>query len=451
MRRQLTVKRDDEGSILYAVVIVMILTMTLASMLLFVESGVNKARVDQSRTNAFQFANAGIDQALYRLDRKDLPTSTQNTSTGRFEVLGTNATGVSRFRETFRDGTDEFVIEAQQQPEGQTAFWKVRATGTDTSGRKRQAIATATAVPLVINGFFTINRFDLRGAQADTPKAYRSSSCIDPTTMTNEHCNLNPIPGWMATNSDVLLSDSTADDILSRIEGFRMYGRATQREAEENCRVVGGSRSDRCHMFTKVEAVTERLKTVVPDNEGIGCFPQAPDGRLGRDGQTTVVAPGDYWCPELHVRGRIDVGPAVAGRTDVRVWIDRNFTMAGTGSNRAVVNKANYPRRFQVYFPMQCGARPCTKTEQEQELGQPSATSTICKSEFWGLLYTPGLKIDCGGSSQPRIFGAVVANLHNSGGNHFNFTWDVDLVSQLHNEHFVIKGWRECPARLTDC
>lgn len=430
VHRPAGLRRDEEGSIILAVLVILVVTLSLVGTLAMTDAGLRSARADQDRTNAFQFANAGVDQATYRIDQRDI------TPSGSYVPTITSA-GVIAFTDSVLCQPSDtsclpgsrFDVSAAQDPPGQSTFWTVRSTGTDPSGKKRLAIATVGATPVFENGFFTTQRFDLRGTQ-DTPVAYRSSLCPNPpATPLAPGCDVSsPVPGRLGTNADFVMSNATITEFIARWEGFNMYGRASQAEADLAC--YGG----RCGTAPRVAAITERYPTAVrpPPASAVtrGC--PWPGGNLGSTGLTTTVAPGDYLCVNLNLRGTVNV----SGTGNVRIWVTDTLTMGGSSSDLAVINRGQRPQRFQIVYP---------------ETAPGSANSTICNAEVWALLDTPGLKVDCNGSHQPLIYGAVKAEMHDAGGNHFDFHWDLDSRSAIDDGKYVVRNWRECPPGTTDC
>lgn len=426
-------RKDEGGSVIIALTVIFIVTMALTATLSVVDNGLTTARTDQDRTNAFQFANAGVDQATFRIDQRDITPSSSYLPT-------VTAAGLTGFSESLEcpTGADSclpgsrFDVTAVQDPPGQDTFWTVRSLGTDPSGKQRLAIATVAATPVFQNGFFTTQRFDLRGEQV-TPVAYYSSQCPDPTVnLAAPGCDISwPVPGRLGTNADFVMSDATIEEMIDRWEGFNMYGRASQSEADQACY------NGRCGTAPKVQAITERYDTSIrpaPASAVAGGCPWA-GGTVGASGTTTTIAPGDYMCTSLNLRGTVNV----SGTGNVRIWVTDDLTM-GTGvtpADRAVINRGQRPQRFQLYYP---------------EDAPGSENSSICNAEVWGMLQTPGLEVQCSGTHQPTMFGAVVANMHDAGGNHFDFHWDLDTRSSLHDGKYVVRNWRECPPGTTvDC
>lgn len=404
------VRPDDQGSVIMAMIVVMVSTFAILGTLVAVTNGLDLARNDQDRTNAFQHANAGIDQAMYRLDTDRLPTTASGTYVPT--VVGGKVTA---FTESVSVGASSFEVIATQDPPGQSTKWKVRSVGTDASGRRRQAIATISATPIFQNGFFTDRTFYLTGNQ-DTPVAYDSATC--PQAFTS--CELpSPVPGRLGTNATFEGSTATTGAFVAKWDGFNMYGRADQVAADAACD------TGRCGTAPKVAAIPNRLAIRVPPVPAPNSGCPWPAGTIGLPGVTTTITPGDYVCTNVNLQGTVVVG----GTGRVRLWVTGAFS-AAAGS---VVNRAQQTKRFQVY--------------QNQAPGGGS----ICDAEIWGLLYTPGLEINCNGSHQPKMYGAVVANLHGGTGNHFDFHWDIDSMYSVNDGLFVIKNWRECPPSQTDC
>ncbi len=398
LRRPHAQRPDDEaGSVMIVVIVMLVVGLLVTAVLVQVEGSLNLARTDQNRTNAFHHANAGVDQALYRIQNSDF-TGAQATPGG--------------FTETVTSGTSRFDVVADKRSD---RVWEVRSIGTDPSGRRRQAVATVAARSLFENGFFTLQNFNLTGTQG-TPVAYRSSVC--PAADCSEP---TPVPGYLGTNAAITGSDATAAEFVARWGGFNMYGRSNQADADANCF------DNDCGTAPKVQAITNRLEVVVPPAPSTAT-PCPNGGNIGRRGQITTIPPGDYTCENLNLQGTVNIADTTG---TVRFWATRTFTV-GDG---AVVNQYQRTPRFQVYFPEQSA----------------STSSSICNSEIWALLLTPGLTVDCTGGHQPNIYGAVVAKLHDGRGNHFQFHWDMDAVDAVHDKKYVVRNWRECPPDAATC
>lgn len=414
-RKLLARRRSDEsGSIVMVVMIAFVVSVGLVAVLLQVNGALELTRTDQNRTNAFQFANAGVDQALYRIDSETMPAAAAGAYTPT--VTAGEVTG---FTDNLASGSSDFQVQASQSPAGQDRTWRVRSVGTDTSGRQRVAIATLEASPLFVNGFFTMVDFHLTGNQ-DSPVAYDSRTC--PTA--SPSCQLpTPIDGSLGTNAEIVGSSATTASFVASWAGFNMYGRATQAAANQACD------TGRCGTAPTVRAITNQYDPYDRMPTAPSAAQPCPNGgNLG----TITLAPGDYVCDDLNITGTVTVAGTVG---NVRIWADDSFNASST----AVVNRHQRTSRFQVYF-----GKPPPATA-------PSAGSSICGAEIWGVLYTPWLQIACSGSHQPKIFGAVIAQFHGGTGNHFDFHWDIATQSDVHDGHYVVRDWRECPVNVTDC
>jgi hypothetical protein len=400
---------DERGSIPIVMMVIMVLTLALGTSMLAVNGGLELTRNDQNRTNAFQFANGGVDQALYRIDSDNVPL----VASGSY-VPTVSGGRVLSFTDAVSVGGSAFAIVATKTPATQDRVWQVRSTGTDPSGRQRLAIATVEASSLFSEGFFTVQQFTLTGSQT-SPIAYRSSVC--PTAAPS--CQLPlPVPGVLGTNATISAASETYSDFVSSWTGFRMYGRATQSAADEAC---GGSQL-RCGTAPKVTAVTDQKQISPVPKPGTGMQPCPSGGNINN----VAVAPGDYECNDLTFSGTI----TVSGTGKARFWVDGNIVFAA-GS---VVNQNQSPSRLQVL-----------QTPQSVPGGN------ICDAQVWALLYTPSLRIDCTGDHQPEMWGAVVADVHEGTGAHFLFHWDIDATDVMGETKYVVKNWRECPPGATDC
>lgn len=409
--------REEAGSVIVALIVIVVVAMGLVAVFANVNSSFNLTRVDQDRTNAFQLANAGMDQAVYRIDTKTLPL----VASGTYQPLFLDSVYIG-YQEILTVGGSTFLIEANKTPADQDRVWTVRATGTDASGRKRRVVATVGADSLFRDAFVTNVGFSLTGNQT-SPEAYRSSVCLDPRGRSDSPCvSTYPLPGRLATNGTFSGSAATAEVLKQRWEGFNMYGRTNQADADAACM------SGACGTAPKVAAITNRRIFDVPPAPQ-GALPCPNGGNIGTNNEITTMQPGDYTCERVNLKGTIVVGDTGT----VRIWATKSFS----ASPAAVINRAQVPARFQVYFP-----------PQQSEVGN---SSSICNTEIWALLYTPGLSIDCNGSNQPEIFGAVVAKEYKGTGSHFGFHWDIDSVNATGSEKYVIRDWRECPATVADC
>lgn len=400
--------RDERGSVLMAVLATTVGAFALIAVGNAVNGGLSTARADQNRINAFQHANAGIDLALYRIDKGDF--------TGPSLVAITDG-----FRDTVTVGDSTFVVEAVRSFPGKDHTWEVRSTGTDASGRQRMAVATIATERLFHHGFFTIQDFKLTGNQL-TPLSYDSARCPDPTISSGDGCNIDPIPGRLGTNAEFVGADQTVTVFVDKWDGFDMYGRATQEAADQACA------AGKCGTAPVVRAISNQMPTILPVKPA-GILP-CPFGGIVVN---QTLTPGDYLCSSLNFEGVVDVGTGGNGSGRVRIWVDGAFSAAADTE----VNKGKPTPNLQIF--------------QKETPGGGAYNGSICGAEIWALLYAPGLVIDCNGEHQPVIFGAVVAQLHGGTGNHFDFHWDIASIDETFDERYVVLNWRECPVGTTTC
>jgi hypothetical protein len=294
----------------------------------------------------------------------------------------------------------------------------VRSTGTDSSGHQRLAIATVAAQPLFRNAFFTVQDFDLTGNQ-DSPVAYDSSVC--PTA--DLSCEL-PLPttGRLGTNATINGAAATIAQFEARWAGFDMYGRSSQAAADLACD------SGTCGTTPIVGAIATQNEVVLPKEptHPLTC----PSGGLVNGGTLT---PGDYVCNSLQIQGTVTIGTGGNGTGRVRIWVDGPFSVA----DGAVVNRQKPTPNLQIF--------------QKAKSDGTAYSGAICGAEIWALLYTPGLSIDCTGSHQPTMYGAVIAQLHAGTGNHFDFHWDIQAANVNRDDTYTVQNWRECPVGASDC
>lgn len=407
-------RRDERGSVAIAATVMGVISLVLMATLQATFSSLTIARADQERTNAFHFASAGIDQALYRIDRNDRTASGAYTEVEDPLVPGR----LIGFRDRITSGGSSVDIIANKTPSAQDRKWTVRATGRDSSGRRRQAITSIEARSLVTDGFFTLKDFYLTGNQT-TPKAYSSDTC--PTAVA---CELPaPIAGSLGTNGQIVGPPATIEHFAKSWSAFNMYGRATAEAADRDC---GSYRCD--DHGAAVNAITDRRVVEIPD---LPAGVQSCPGGGSISGPITL-APGDYLCDgPLNISGAVTIGGAAT--SVVRIWSRNSLSF----SPNAIVNAGTPTWRFQVF-----------------QTTRPDGTAwsgSICGAQVWGVLYTPGLSIDCPGAHQPKIWGSVVAQMYSGTGNQFEFHWDLTAIDRVHNNRFVVRNWRECPPTASDC
>ena len=164
---------SERGSVLIAVMVIFIAMVAMGATLTAVSNGLSTVRHDQNRVNAFQFANAGIDQATYRIDDRQLPT----TASGNYTPTLT-AGVVTGFTDKVTVNGSTFKVTAIYSA---TSEWTVTSVGTDSSKTQREVVASIQDTPIFTNAFFAIQTFSLTGNQS-SPTWYQSSLCA---TLTN--------------------------------------------------------------------------------------------------------------------------------------------------------------------------------------------------------------------------------------------------------------------------
>jgi len=439
-----------------SVMIIAVLSLVAATLFTTVNSGLRSSRADQDRTDAFQFANAGIDHALYRVDSTDLPTSNLGTCPLSVAAPGETHRYCPEVNSGVLQGFEELIVDPGQSadtPEtyritakpfphaAQTASWKVHVVGTDGSGRRRQAVATIRAELLFEDGFFTEDLTEMNGG-ANFPEAYNSYDDANPSVS----ALASPYEASVGTNGKIELVNQAAAEWNAKWRSYNMYGRATMASALTNCVLC---------LPAKVQNFTDRKETIIekiPAN-ATGC----PNG--GNITQAYVAAnpllPGDYTCDNLSFSGTIDI----SGTGRARFWPKHTLTVANgsvlngpgatvtTSGGTLVYPAGTYqpPRRLQIFYynPQIYGV---TAPRATQMMGG----SKICRAQVWGLLYTPALTVSntngCGGSNQPSVWGAANFKIYRSAGSpNFRFVWDKDSQFELHTGKYRVLEWRECP------
>jgi hypothetical protein len=104
IRRMRTSRADERGGVVLVVILMSVASMLVLITLSSVSSGLTRVSDDQMRSNAFQFANAGIDQALYRIDTTP-PTAPSSVAAGSYTPAFTNGASRGSPRRSRRTGS----------------------------------------------------------------------------------------------------------------------------------------------------------------------------------------------------------------------------------------------------------------------------------------------------------------------------------------------------------
>ena len=373
----LTKARDEEGSVVMAVTVMMVATFVVMAFLATILNGLDAARVDQARTTAMHQADAGIDAALYHIDRQDWTGVTWVTQPSHFTLSTTS-------------GTSRFDVDAHEVTAGDDSQWTVKSIGTETTtGRKRQTIATIGTAPLFTNALFSVGNVSVTG--------------VPPATVTST----------LGSNGSITLPAGGS----SWWNGFNLYGKTTQTDANSACTNCGGA--------PKVAPVANALTTTVPSAPATISACPVNGIFFG------TVQPGDYLCANQAVTlwGPVTVGIAGNGTGKVRIWVSG----AGVGAT-GTVNANGSPANFQVF---------------------ESATSTggtysgsICGATIWGVLYAPGMAVNCP-TTAATLHGAAVVGSWT--GLASGLYYDSTTASIRRDGTYTASNWHECPATAADC
>jgi hypothetical protein len=146
---------------------------------------------------------------------------------------------------------------------------------------------------------------------------------------------------------------------------------------------------------------------------------------------TGTVQPGDYLCSNQTVTltGPLTVGIGGNGTGKVRIWVSG----AGVGAT-GIINSGGAPASLQVF-------------ESAPSAGGTYAGS-ICGATIYGVLYAPGMAVNCP-ASVATIHGAAVVGSWSGWVNGFNY--DATAASIRRDGTYTASNWHECPATATDC
>lgn len=280
-------RRDEDGSVAIAMTVVVIATVAAMALLSTVMQGLNAARIDETRANALAQADAGVDAALYAIDRQDWSDVTWVVNPTHFTMSVNN-------------GGTRFDVDATQSS---STAWKVSSTGTDPSGKRRQTIATVSLPPLFYDALFSAANATVTG----TPPAI--------------------VAATIGTNGTL----SVPVGASSWWSGFELYGKADQTSANAACTNCGGAP----YVVPQIRALT-----TTPPSPPVTVNACPVNGTF-----TGTVQPGDYLCAQnVTLTGPITVGNAGNGTGKVRIWVT-----AGSLTATGTINNNGAASTFQVF------------------------------------------------------------------------------------------------------
>ena len=378
---------DDRGSMPVALMVIMMLTAATTIMLTTTVVGKKTTKFDESFTSVVQAADAGVQDAVLRLNNGSLTADGSSS--------GTVAAGSYEWTATFAED------------EG----WTVRSVGT-LDGVDREVIATVAEEP----------RYRL-GAFADRFLNFNGGNIADSySSITGDWYTLN---GSIGSNGDLtVLGHST------RVDQAYLFGTdgQTDEEIAERCEGVGNDICDD-------PVLADKPITLSGENEMAFIYDQLAVCEAAGDLETWrasenggVLSSADGTCFKSIV---FDVDTQVIG--SVELYVSEGVSI----SNHTEVNCE----------PVSCteGSATPDATALQIFVGGQDATGVVAignQSKFAGTIYAP--RAACGGNpsnAQAEIFGAMVCKtIENVGGWEFHYD---DALSEIGTGRYYVGRYDE--------
>lgn len=462
-------RRQDEGSIVLMMVVMLVATGLVLTTIVAVERGLRTSRRSGDSANALQVADAAVNDAM-----QAIPT-VAGTSFTRSAVLGEET-----WPGSCPAGKDCYTFTATRDL-GERPVWHIDATGTDKTGVQRRIRATAVATSLFATPLFVQSSLDVSsGVSLDS---FNNGTTVD-DMCTKKGVIATNTPSGMTFGSSGVGGGVTncQNKLLSNGWSYSMDGCTSYGDGDQNLPPMGPAKCppEPDTFRTNREFSPPEVKAPVACAPGGGevygtCY------NVGNPTQTTPFicgsGPGQfqleggktYYFPNVSLRkgcgiitpklisgggGGIDLEEPVivyANRITVGAQSDGadqriNQPPSGPGAGNACGGTAtstlqdgnSAPANF--YCPKWSGGLRLRIVEGQ--LG--TITFKGSGTKFWGAMEAPDGSVDLEGS-QTSIWGAVVANFASSDS---QFSWHFDdSLAAITTTQFELGSWREEPLK----
>jgi hypothetical protein len=408
MRRS---RKDERGNMIVAVGVIMVLAMLSAAVVARTVAGMHSAREGQDFSGALANADAGVSDALFRLDQLGTaPAATFCVGNGPSCTVHSvpGAPGVQYVAQ--RDPSD---------PKGNTYIIKSKGMVNGQPHAVRAKVWRAYTYPFAI---FTKTVLDFNGNTTN----FDSGSCQGPVETVDTNNNVVCTPAAdVATNGQIICHGSVSP-------------------AHQQDYYKGGGTN--CQNGYLVPGSYNPLNPVIgcpaqPNVPKTPCLPAThntcPTSAAQNYMLPATLLPGDYYCSQTDLGG---------GRNPT-LFFPPTFTVGGVtgavsiyliptdGSNITVsiadasVNTGGDPTRLGVYLAG----------------GQVDPGNGSHSGSFTGMMWAPNAA-EVNPSCNADWRGAVVANAFTcNGGPHLSVKYDTRMQS-LVDEQWTIADWTEIPS-----
>ena len=405
------VRNDERGNMVVAVGVIMVLAMLSAAVVARTVSGMKSTRQGQDFSGALANADAGVSDALFRLDQLgSAPAATfcvgSSASCTVHAVPG--APGVTYV--ATRDPSD---------PQGNTYIVKSKGVVNGQPHAVQATVSRAFTFPFAI---FTKTVLDFNGNTTN----YNPGNCEGPVETMDENNNVVCTPAAdVATNGQITCHGSNSP---AHQQDYFKGGGTNGR----NGYLVPGSYNPRNPTLTCPAEPNVPTTPCLPAQHNPCPTSAALDYKL-----PPALLPGAYYCSQTDLGGgthptlSFPDGFTVGGATgQVAIYLiptdGSNITVS---ISDASVNQNGDPTRLAVYLAG----------------GKVDPGNGSHSGAFTGIMWAPNAN-EVNPSCKANWRGAVVANSFTcNGGPHLDVKYDTRMQS-LVEEHWTVGDWTEIPS-----
>jgi hypothetical protein len=415
---QLTPRRDEKGNIIIAVTIILILVLLTSLLLTRVVGNQQIITGRQSAYTGVSGADAGLSDALFRLDQGPADTGASgmfclnalNSSDTNCVVHSSSSTpqlsGISYVAQTVPAGT----------PAASATEWKVQAIGNAQTGMRGAVQEILTRSVLYPFAFFGKTSLSFTGNTQGNFGTYNpgpngtTNFTVCPTTATNPAC--------LAIGSDGTVSCSGPSP--TSIQGI-FYNTGS------------GGGSDSCGTSDSQQGSYNVPDPVPPTNPMPQTCPNGGNLGSGATPPYPIIAPGTYECTsQVNVTGTLTVSPTNAG--PVKLYIMIPSAQNTSGSTFFYVAADSQINTSITYPDMTGGGPQSTDTLPSSQLFQLFSNSVGVLDVngnhgfvYGGILYAPDASVTANGCKS-YFFGSATINTYTChGGPNLGIYYDESL------------------------
>ncbi len=386
---------SERGSIIIALTIIMVLVLVGSAVAVRVIGAQLVVVSRQNTSAAVEAANAGIADALFRLDQ-----GTVGTGTGSYFCVKANDTNCAAGSLPGNPGVSYLANEVN------SSDWTIQATAT-VNGQKAavQETVTRTVVyPYALFGNTALN-FNGNASAAfstydDTKKA--SSSNPDSTGQVS-----------IGSNGTITCNGGLGSNVTSIY-----YGGI-------------GSLSSSCGTPQSV-STSYPLPAPTAPASSLGC-PNSGNLGSGISGGPTTLTPGTYLCTQpVTINGLLNVSGSVS------LYIILDPATYNSGTNALTITRGSYVNDMSDYCAANSGASGCAPPP---DLPTAANLQILSNSngyvgndngqgyDFGGILYAPQAQLTEDGCKSQYYGSLVINTLTCNGGPHLSVSYDGELSS----------------------